>query len=42
MNFQILTGSKKVKDFEKEVQDFRLNNDSATETLISFAKELFS
>ena len=30
------------KDFEKEVQDFRLNNDSATETLISFAKELFS
>ena len=29
------------KDLEKEVTDFRLNNDSATEALIVFAKGLF-
>ena len=29
------------KDLEKEVTDFRLNNDSATEALIAFARDLF-
>jgi len=29
------------KDLEKEVTDFRLNNDSATDALIAFAKGLF-
>ena len=29
------------KDLEKEVTDFRLNNDSATDALIAFAKSLF-
>ncbi len=29
------------KDWEKEIADFRLNNDSATESLIAFAKGLF-
>ena len=29
------------KDLEKEVTDFRLNNDSATEALIAFARGLF-
>ena len=29
------------KDLEKEVTDFRLNNDSATEALTAFARGLF-